>query len=88
MRLCEFLCVLALSFFLTNDNVLTSCMAASTCPVRAVPVSADEAEGGFTCACKSEFYGTNCRYKGKRFTESTQHGGTRFSARHCTPEMV
>ena len=52
---------------LTSDNVFLSCSAASTCPVRAVPVFASEAEGGFECACARNFFGENCRFKGKFF---------------------
>ena len=40
---------------------------ARLCPVRAVPVHAEEAnaDAKVQCVCMHQFYGKNCRYRGK-----------------------
>ena len=42
-------------------------VVARLCPVRAVPVHAKEAnaDAKVQCVCMHQFYGKNCRYRGK-----------------------
>ena len=66
MELSYILCVFVLCVHIFSDFVLISSVAAvPLCPVRAVPVFAPEAEQGYKCVCRRNFYGENCRFKGK-----------------------
>jgi hypothetical protein len=50
--------------FLSDFVVVVSCAAAvPLCPVRAVSVP--EIKEGYKCVCRGNYYGTNCRFKGK-----------------------
>ena len=62
------LCVFVLSVLFLSDFSFIGCVAAvPACSVRAEPVSAPEVEAGFKCVCGRNFYGKNCRFKGKIF---------------------